>query len=51
MFIFLFYCFFWGMGGGFDFYICMLSIFVVFKRGEGLLFLYFFFFEGWGFEF
>lgn len=49
MFILLFHCFLWGMGG--FFHTRMSSIFVAFKRGEGLLSLYFFSFEGWGSEF
>lgn len=52
MFILLFHCFLWGMGGGgLDSHTRMSSIFVAFKRGEGLLPLYFFSFEGWGSEF
>lgn len=50
MFILLFHCFLWGMGG-LDSHTRMSSIFVAFKRGERLLPLYFFLLKGGGLSF
>lgn len=52
MFILLFHCFLWGMGGGVLILILVCQVFLLHLREERGYYLYIFFsFEGWGSEF